>query len=182
VEQRAFDPDVDAPELRDFLSRLRFGEILSGTVAAVERFGVFVALDDGPAHPLFPGVGFLTIPELSWRHLDDVSEVVRVGDRVRCAFIGHDTYNGEARLSLRALQPDPLVAFADRCPAGTALRGPVTRVLPFGVLVALADGLAGLLHRDGFTPADHALQVGDELSVVVAEIDRARRRISLARP
>ncbi|GEB57069.1 hypothetical protein [Streptomyces gardneri] len=43
--------------------------ILSGTVAAIERFGVFVTLDDGPAHPLFPGVGFIVIPELSWRHI-----------------------------------------------------------------------------------------------------------------
>jgi small subunit ribosomal protein S1 len=53
------------PELWAFLASLAPGVTLSGTVAAIEPFGVFVALDDGPAHPLFPGVGFITYPELA---------------------------------------------------------------------------------------------------------------------
>lgn len=55
------------PELDAFLASLRPGDLVSGTVAAVERFGVFVQLDDGPRHPDLPGVGFVTIPELSCR-------------------------------------------------------------------------------------------------------------------
>ncbi|MFF9168704.1 MULTISPECIES: S1 RNA-binding domain-containing protein [unclassified Streptomyces] len=55
------------PELWTFLESLPCGELLSGTVTAIERFGVFVALDDGPDHPVFPGVGFISVPELSWR-------------------------------------------------------------------------------------------------------------------
>ncbi|MEU9128751.1 S1 RNA-binding domain-containing protein [Kitasatospora sp. NPDC048540] len=68
----------ESPDLWAFLGSLRRGEILSGTVAAVERFGVFVALDDGPEHPIFPGVGFITIPELSWRHIEAATDVVEV--------------------------------------------------------------------------------------------------------
>ncbi|MCX2951902.1 S1 RNA-binding domain-containing protein [Lentzea sp. NEAU-D7] len=94
------------PELHAFLSGLRPGEVLSGTVAAVENFGVFVRLDDGPAHPSYPGAGFVTIPDLSWRHVGDPSDVVAVGQRVSGAFLEYDTWQMEARMSLRALKPD----------------------------------------------------------------------------
>ncbi|MGW1376991.1 hypothetical protein ACWD6P_22365, partial [Streptomyces sp. NPDC002446] len=56
---------AEHPELWAFLESLQRGERLAGAVAAIERFGVFVALDDGPDHPVFPGVGFITMPELS---------------------------------------------------------------------------------------------------------------------
>ncbi|MER8041781.1 hypothetical protein [Streptomyces sp. NPDC094032] len=63
------DWQSESPELWAFLESLHRGDILSGTVAAVKSFGVFVALDDGPAHPTLPGVGFIVIPELSLRAL-----------------------------------------------------------------------------------------------------------------
>ncbi|WP_323138306.1 MULTISPECIES: hypothetical protein [unclassified Streptomyces] len=60
---------TENPELWAFLKGRRRGEILAGTVAAIERYGVFVALDEGPDHPVYPGVSFITYPELSWRRL-----------------------------------------------------------------------------------------------------------------
>ncbi|WP_322746892.1 hypothetical protein [Streptomyces tauricus] len=63
-------------ELWKFLKGLRLGEILTGTVAAIESFGVFVVLDDGPRHPVLPGVGFITVPELYWRRFEEASEIV----------------------------------------------------------------------------------------------------------
>ncbi|MCF3120842.1 S1 RNA-binding domain-containing protein [Streptomyces arenae] len=94
---------VPAPlELHAFLSSLRPGEPLSGTVAAVENFGVFVDLDEGPAHPVFPGVGFITVPELSWRRFESPSDVVTVGQHITGEFLRFDTWNAEARLSLRS--------------------------------------------------------------------------------
>ncbi|MCR3753240.1 S1 RNA-binding domain-containing protein [Lentzea californiensis] len=161
------------PELHEFLSGLRLGEVLSGTVAAVENFGVFVRLDGGPAHPSYPGVGFVTIPNLSWHHVDDLSDVVAVGQRVSGKFLEYDTLQMEARMSLRALQPDPFQAFADAVTAGQEFRGPVTMRTPIGMFVLLADGVEGLL-------PDVDLAVGDEVSVVVTEIDRERRRVVLA--
>ncbi|MGO4755853.1 S1 RNA-binding domain-containing protein, partial [Streptomyces sp. 2MCAF27] len=114
---------TENPELWAFLNSRHRGEILSGTITAIERFGVFVALDDGPDHPVFPGVGFITIPELSWRHIEAVSDVVQVGQRVSCEFLQFDTWNGEARLSLKATQPDPFQAFADSVAVGQTLQG-----------------------------------------------------------
>ncbi|MGW3289948.1 S1 RNA-binding domain-containing protein [Streptomyces sp. NPDC001002] len=172
---------AENPELWAFLKGLRLAEVLAGTVASIESFGVFVALDDGPGHPVFPGVGFITCPELSWRHFDAASEVVEVGQRVACEFLQFDTSNGEARLSLRAMEPDPLALFVDGIAVGERLRGRVTKVVPFGFFVRVADGVEGLvpLLEPGTAPEDD-VHVGAEVSVLVADFDRERRRLTLA--
>ncbi|WP_075737796.1 hypothetical protein [Streptomyces acidiscabies] len=61
------------PELNAFLESLTPGQHLTGRIASIEPFGVFVTLDDGPAHPTFPGVGFITHPDLSWHRFDSLS-------------------------------------------------------------------------------------------------------------
>ncbi|MFI5546161.1 S1 RNA-binding domain-containing protein [Streptomyces sp. NPDC051815] len=192
----AVEPDQDRvwlslaatenPGLWAFLTGLLRGETLSGRIAAIERFGVFVELDDGPAHPVFPGVGFITLPELSWRRFEDPSDVVRTGQRVSCEFLQFDTTNGEARLSLRATQPDPFRAFAQSTAVGRTLRGRVTALVPFGVFVQVADGVEGLVHlrEPGPTPVaspEEAVRVGDEITVVVTAVDPQRRTLSLSR-
>ncbi|MFG2895421.1 S1 RNA-binding domain-containing protein [Streptomyces sp. NPDC048248] len=181
------DWQFKSPELWAFLKSLHPGEILSGTVAAIEQFGVFVDLDDGPGHPTFPGVGFLTIPELSWRRIDTPTDDVEVGQRVSCEFLDFDTYNAEARLSLRVLQHDPFHAFADRTVVGQALRGTVVRVLPFGVFVDIGDGVVGLVpfkkvHGRPAASPPEAFQAGTEISVVVTAVESLHRRVFLSRP
>ncbi|MER7685935.1 S1 RNA-binding domain-containing protein [Streptomyces sp. NPDC097610] len=177
---------TENPELWAFLKRLRRGELLVGTVAAIERFGVFVALDEGPEHPVYPGVGFITYPELSWRRFEAASDVVEVGQRVSCEFLQFDTWNGEARLSLRAMQPDPFLAFAEGIVVGQRLSGRVTKLVPFGVFVQVADGLEGLVHLSELSSVpvaapEDVVQIGDQLTVVVTDIDLERRRLSLSR-
>ncbi|GAA3915699.1 hypothetical protein GCM10022244_26570 [Streptomyces gulbargensis] len=173
------------PELWEFLGSLREGQLLSGTVAAIEPFGVFVALDEGPPHPCFPGVGFLTLPELSWRPIDEASEVVRVGQRVTCVFLRFDTWNGEARLSLRDARPDPFQAFADRVGVGRELTARVVKRLSFGIVVVVADGIEGVVHVSelaGDRPdPERDYSVGDEIAVVVTAVDRQRRTVGLSR-
>ncbi|MEY9887665.1 ribosomal protein S1 [Catenulispora sp. MAP5-51] len=161
------------PELWAFLEAVQPGEILSGAVAAIESFGVFVALDDGPRHPSFPGVGFITLPELSWQSFGAASDVVRVGEHVACKFLRFDTHNLEARLSLRATQPDPFQSFVHQAAPGQRLTGRITKLVPFGAFVRVAEGIKGLV-RDL-----HDGRVGDELAVIIADIDRQRRRIEL---
>ncbi|MCX4762141.1 S1 RNA-binding domain-containing protein [Streptomyces sp. NBC_01275] len=176
---------TEHPELWKFLKRLRRGEILAGAVAAVERFGVFVALDEGPDHPVYPGVGFISYPELSWRRFEAASEVVEVGQRVSCEFLQFDTTNGEARLSLRATRPDPFPGFVDGIAVGQRLRGRVAELVPFGVFVQVADEVEGFvpLRELGSAPVavpEDVVQIGDEVSVTVMDIDRERRRLSLS--
>lgn len=177
---------AENPDLWAFLKPLQEGQILPGTIAAIERFGVFVALDDGPDHPVFPGVGFITIPELSWRHFEAASDIVHIGQRVLCEFLQFDTWNGEARLSLRATQPDPFPVFADGAAVGQTLDGKVTKLAPFGVFVQVADGVEGFVHLQELagTPVvvpEDVVQVGDQVKVAVIGIDRDRRRLALSR-
>ncbi|WP_432014102.1 S1 RNA-binding domain-containing protein [Streptomyces sp. HD1123-B1] len=172
---------VETPELRTFLESLRRGEPLSGTVAAIERFGVFVALDDGPDHPVFPGVGFITIPELTWLRVASAAEVVEVGQRVTGEFLQFDTWNMEARLSLRAMRPDPFQTFADRVEVGARLSGRVTKLVPFGVFVRVADGIEGLVRHGEHTGPQATVRPGDEVTVTVTDVDRERRRLALSR-
>ncbi|MGK9463131.1 S1 RNA-binding domain-containing protein [Streptomyces sp. G6] len=182
-------PFMDAAEnaeLWAFLSSRRKGEIMSGRIASIESFGVFVALDDGPDHPVFPGVGFITIPELSWRHFERVSDVVRVGQHVTCVFLQFDTTNGEARLSLRGTRPDPFRNFAERTAVGQTLQGQVTRLVPFGAFVQVTEDIEGLVHLRELAWTDveapeEVVQVGDRLAVVVTEVDPERRRVALSR-
>ncbi|MCE7081736.1 S1 RNA-binding domain-containing protein [Streptomyces sp. ST2-7A] len=180
------DWQAENPELWAFLGSLERGEVLSGTVAAIERFGVFVALDEGPGHPLFPGVGFITLPELSWHRFEAASDVVRVGQRISAEFLWFDTGNAEARLSLRATQPDPFHTFVEGTAVGRELHGRVTKLVPFGVFVQVADGIEGLVHLRDLTSTSVAspegvVRVGDHITVTVTHIDRERRRLTLSR-
>ncbi|MFD6456373.1 S1 RNA-binding domain-containing protein, partial [Nocardia sp. NPDC060220] len=97
-------------------------------------------------------------------------------------FLQFDTWNAEARLSLRALQPDPFHAFAERITVGRELRGHVTQLVPFGVFVQVADGIEGLIRRRDLTqPTDEVVQIGDRVTVVVTHVDREKRQLFLSR-
>jgi small subunit ribosomal protein S1 len=166
---------VKHPELWAFLSGFIPGAALSGTIAAIRPFGVFVSLDEGPRHLVFPGVGFITVPELSWSHFDSAEDVVQVGQRVSCKFLQFDTSNGEARLSLRALQPDPVSAFLNQASVGQVLHETVTNVVPPGVFVRVADGVEGLVPLEELTGPAEELQIGAEITVAVISISREQR-------
>ncbi|MEV4581439.1 S1 RNA-binding domain-containing protein [Nonomuraea jabiensis] len=177
---------TENPQLWAYLKALCPGQQLSGAVAAIERFGIFVDLDDGPDHPVFPGVGFISMPELSWRRFEDPCEVVSVGERITCEFLVFDTRNGEARLSLRATQPDPFEQFARHAHVGQILHGSVTKVVPFGVFVRVTEGVEGLIHLSELAATTveapgEEVQIGDEVAVIIIEIDLQRRRLTLSR-
>ncbi|MFC0541341.1 S1 RNA-binding domain-containing protein [Kutzneria chonburiensis] len=156
---------TENPELWAFLKARQAGEVLTGTVAAIEPFGVFVALDDGPPHPIYPGVGFVTHPELAWGRIEATTDVVQVGQRVQGEFLVFDTYNGEARLSLKALEPNPFLDLT----VGQEFLGRVTKVLPLGVFVAIRDRVEGLVRDLDPMPA-----VGDEIQVTVVAVDLSK--------
>ncbi|GAB2745141.1 S1 RNA-binding domain-containing protein [Streptomyces bullii] len=111
---------------------------------------------------------------------------MQVGQRISCEFLQFDTWNLEARLSLRATQPDRSQAFASGISVAQKLHGQVTKLVPFGVFVQVADGIEGLVHLRELTwtpvqTPSNVAHVGDEVTVVVTEIDRERRRPALSR-
>ncbi|MEU9914954.1 S1 RNA-binding domain-containing protein [Streptomyces sp. NPDC051001] len=146
-----------------------YGQIVRGVVTRIERFGVFVDLDGSE--------GFITAPELTRRHFDSYDEVVHVGQEVTAEVLAFELFRPQVRISTAALEPDPLGEFA-RNAFGRPLVGPVTRVVPFGVFIRVAEGIEGLVHRDDL--AGPALpDVGTELTVEVTDINLVLRRVRL---
>jgi small subunit ribosomal protein S1 len=146
--------------------------VVRGTVSGIHNFGVFVRLEGDPDDQ--SSSGFIRIPELTWEYFDDPADVVHVGQEISAEVLDVDTTRGQVQLSLKALQEDPFVRFADR--VGEVLAGPVVKLAPFGAFVRVAPGIAGLLHEFVLTrqPA-----LGDIVTVTIAEVDRQRRRVRL---
>ncbi|MGC5290126.1 S1 RNA-binding domain-containing protein [Micromonospora sp. DT231] len=157
--------DDDSAQLS--LGTLERGQVAAGVVVQIENFGVFVELG---------GVtGMVNCPELSWRHFDHPTDVVDVGDRLTVMVLDVDLDRERVSLSLKALQPDPMAEFA-RTGLGAVLVGEVTQIVPFGVLVAVEDGIQGLVHKSALA---HDPQLGERMSVEVVDINLVRRRVRL---
>ncbi|MER6104570.1 S1 RNA-binding domain-containing protein [Streptomyces sp. NPDC001832] len=168
------------PSLRAFLLGLRRGATHEGRVQSVHNFGVFVNLDGEPDDQC---TGFIRGPELSWRRIDHPAEAVTAGQRVIGEIIDIDTRRGQVQLSPKALQEDPLIPFADQ--AGLVTAGQVTKLIPFGAFVRIAEGVEGLVHNTEFRdePVEHPDQIvseGDEITVRIVEVDLVRRRLTLS--
>jgi small subunit ribosomal protein S1 len=170
--------------LRAFLVGLRRGDIVTGTVADVRDFGVFVHLDGEPAEHRtgHTGTGFIRVAELSWSHITHASDVVEVGQRVTVEVLDADTRQGQVAVSLKALQEDPLIRLAEHI--GETVAGHVTALVPFGVFVRVAEGIEGLLPLSDLSaePVDSppgCVEVGEAITVRIAEVDVPRRRVRL---
>lgn len=156
------------------------GQVCSGVVSQTEPFGVFVELPGGVE-------GFVAVPELSWRPLGSVGDVVRVGQKVQAVVLDIDIERSQVRLSLRATQEDPFRQL--EALVGQAVTGPVTKIAPIGVFVRIEDrpdGFEGLLPHAGVgggtsdeEPAAVAAE-GERIKVIIASVDLHHRRIRLS--
>ncbi|MEU6845581.1 S1 RNA-binding domain-containing protein [Streptomyces sp. NPDC046716] len=170
----------EIPALRSFLLALERGQVVAGTVSAVHNFGVFVHVDGEPEGLC---TGFIRVPDLTWGWIDHPSEAVEVGQRITAEVIIAETRSGQVILSLKVLQEDPLIHFADQ--VGRIVTGPIVRIVPFGVFVQLAPKVVGLLHVSELTdePAetpDQLVDEGQQVAVKVAEVDLQRHRVRLS--
>lgn len=169
----------EIPALRSFLLALERGQVVAGTVSEVHNFGVFVHIDGEPDGLC---TGFIRVPDLTWGWINHPSEVVEAGQRITAEVIITETRTGQVTLSLKALQEDPLIRFADQ--AGQVLTGPITKIVPFGVFVQLAPDVMGFLHLSELTDEpietpDQLVAEGELITVKVTEVDLQRHRVRL---
>ncbi len=125
------------------------------------------------------------VSELSWKHIDHPSEVVKVGDEVTVEVLDVDMDRERVSLSLKATQEDPWRHFARTHAIGQIVPGKVTKLVPFGAFVRVEEGIEGLVHISELSERhvevpDQVVQVGDDAMVKVIDIDLERRRISLS--
>jgi small subunit ribosomal protein S1 len=177
LSRRAFLEESQSEGRKKFLQSLQKGERRKGTVSSIVNFGAFVDLGgvDGLVH----------VSELSWRHVEHPSEVVSVGQEVEVEVLDVDMERERVSLSLKATQADPWKEFAEHHRAGQVIEGEVTKIVPFGAFVRVADGIEGLVHISKLSEqhvesADQVVQVGEPVRVKVEDVDVARRRVSLS--
>ncbi|HEY7755269.1 MAG TPA: 30S ribosomal protein S1 [Actinomycetota bacterium] len=177
LSRRAFLEESQSEGRKKFLESLQKGERRKGTVSSIVNFGAFVDLGgvDGLVH----------VSELSWKHVDHPSEVVQVGQEVEVEVLDVDLERERVSLSLKATQEDPWKEFERKYSAGEIIDGQVTKLVPFGAFVRVAQGIEGLVHISEISDQhiespESVLSVGDQVRVKVIEVDVPRRRISLS--
>ncbi len=177
LSRRSWLEETQKEQREEFLEHLVPGEVRKGVVSSVVAFGVFVDLGgmDGLVH----------VSELSWKHVDHPSSVVQVGDEIEVLVLEVDRAKERISLSLKATQRDPWQEFASAHKPGELVYGRVTKLVPFGAFVQVAEGIEGLVHISemSFQHVDSPEQVveaGEELWVKIIDMDLARRRISIS--
>ncbi len=164
-------------EREKLLSTLQEGAIVKGIVKNITDYGAFVDLG---------GIdGLLHITDLAWRRVKHPSEVLAVGDEVTAKILKFDQEKNRVSLGMKQLGEDPWVGLSRRYPTGTRLFGKVTNITDYGAFVEIEAGIEGLVHvseMDWTNKNIHptkVVQLGDEVEVMILEIDEERRRISL---
>lgn len=177
VSRRAVVEEEYSAEREALLEKLQEGQMLTGIVKNLTDYGAFVDLG---------GIdGLLHITDMAWRRVKHPSEVVNVGEEVEVKVLKFDRERNRVSLGLKQLGEDPWEAIARRYPEGARTVGRVTNITDYGSFVEIEEGVEGLVHvsemdwtNKNVNPAK-VVAIGDEVEVMILDIDEERRRISL---
>ncbi|HNQ03738.1 MAG TPA: 30S ribosomal protein S1 [Thiobacillaceae bacterium] len=177
VSRKAVLEQSMGAEREQLLANLKEGAIVKGIVKNITEYGAFVDLG---------GIdGLLHITDLAWRRVKHPTEVVNVGDEVSAMVLKFDQEKNRVSLGLKQLGEDPWVGLSRRYPTSTRMFGKVANLTDYGAFVEIEPGIEGLVHvsemdwtNKNVNPSK-MVSLGDEVEVMVLEIDEDRRRISL---
>jgi small subunit ribosomal protein S1 len=177
VSRRAVVEQSMGAEREKMMSELSEGAIVKGIVKNITDYGAFVDLG---------GIdGLLHITDLAWRRVKHPSEVIAVGDEVTAKILKFDQEKNRVSLGMKQIGDDPWSGLTRRYPTGTRLFGKVTNITDYGSFVEIDAGIEGLVHvsemdwtNKNVSPSK-VVSLGDEVEVMILEIDEDRRRMSL---
>ncbi len=177
VSRRAVVESENSVEREQMLERLQEGAIVTGVVKNLTDYGAFVDLG---------GIdGLLHITDMAWKRVRHPSEVVNVGEELKVRVLKYDRERNRVSLGLQQLGEDPWDNIARRYPTGARLVGKVSNVTDYGAFVEIEPGVEGLVHvsemdwtNKNVNPSK-VVQLGDDVEVMVLDVDAERRRISL---
>ena len=177
VSRRAVVEQEFSAERSALMDNLQEGAVVRGTVKNLTDYGAFVDLG---------GIdGLLHITDMAWKRVKHPSEVVKVGDEVEVRILKFDRERSRVSLGLKQLGADPWQNIARRYPPSTRVFGKVTNIADYGAFVEIEDGVEGLVHvsemdwtNKNVNPAK-VVHTGQEVEVMVLDVDEERRRISL---
>ena len=177
VSRRAVLEASHGADRQAVMENLQEGAIVKGIVKNITDYGAFVDLG---------GIdGLLHITDLAWRRVKHPSEVLAVGDEVEAKILKFDQEKNRVSLGIKQMGDDPWTGLERRYPQGTRLFGKVTNLTDYGAFVEIEQGIEGLVHvseMDWTNKNVHpskVVQLGDEVEIIILEIDEQRRRISL---
>ena len=160
-------------------ANLKVGDTVKGKVVVMADYGAFVEIAAGVE-------GLIHVSEMSWsQHLRSAQEFLKVGDDVEAVILTLDREERKMSLGIKQLTPDPWAGIEAKYPVGTKCTAKVRNFTNFGVFVEIEEGIDGLIHISDlswpkkFTPPSEFTQIGAEIEVVVLEIDKENRRLSL---
>lgn len=177
VSRRAVVEEEYSADREALLENLQEGHTAKGVVKNLTDYGAFIDLG---------GIdGLLHITDMAWKRVKHPSEVVEVGEEIEVRILKFDKEKNRVSLGLKQMGEDPWVDIARRYPESSKLCGKVTNIADYGCFVEIEDGVEGLVHvsemdwtNKNVNP-NKVVQLGDEVEVVVLDIDEERRRISL---
>jgi len=177
VSRRAVVETEFSAEREALLENLQEGQIVKGIVKNLTDYGVFVDLG---------GIdGLLHITDMAWKRVKHPSEIVNVGDEIDVKVLKFDRERNRVSLGIKQLGQDPWADLARRYPSGTRLFGKITNIADYGCFVEIEEGVEGLVHvsemdwtNKNVNPSK-VVHIGQEVEVMVLDIDEERRRISL---
>jgi len=177
VSRRAVVEQEFSAERSALMDNLQEGAVVRGAVKNLTDYGAFVDLG---------GIdGLLHITDMAWKRVKHPSEVVKVGEEIEVRILKFDRERSRVSLGLKQLGADPWENIARRYPAGTRVFGKITNIADYGAFVEIEDGVEGLVHvsemdwtNKNVNPAK-VVHTGQEVEVMVLDVDEERRRISL---
>ena len=166
-----------AEEKKDTLTKLIPGNVLKGVVKNITDYGAFVDLG---------GIdGLLHITDMSWGRISHPTDLLNIGDEIDIVVLNFDPERERVSLGYKQRMPDPWVGVSEKYPAGSRIPGRAVSLTNYGAFVELEEGVEGLVHisemswRKRIQHPSKLVEVGDDVDVVVLDVDEDNRRISL---
>ena len=177
VSRRAVMQEANSAQRDELLAALDEGQVVKGFVKNLTNYGAFIDLG---------GVdGLLHITDMAWKRISHPSEMLNPGDEISVRIIKFDKESGRISLGLKQLSEDPWEAIKNRYPAGSKVAARVTNLTDYGCFASIEDGVEGLVHVSEMSWTNKNIhpskivQIGDEVEVMILDVDEERRRISL---
>ena len=177
VSRKAVLEGQSGVDLDALIETLKEGSVVKGIVKNITDYGAFIDLG---------GIdGLLHITDLAWKRIKHPSEILNIGDEIDARVLKFDKEKNRVSLGLKQLDEDPWVGLSRRSPTKTKVFGKVSNLTDYGAFIEIETGIEGLVHvseMDWTNKNIHpskAVQLGDEVEVMILEIDEDRRRLSL---
>ncbi|MGB2222162.1 30S ribosomal protein S1 [Neptunomonas sp.] len=177
VSRRAVLQEANSAQRDEILATLEEGQVVKGFVKNLTNYGAFIDLG---------GVdGLLHITDMAWKRISHPSEMLNPGDEISVKIIKFDKETSRISLGLKQLSEDPWEAIKNRYPAGTKCNARITNLTDYGCFASIEDGVEGLVHVSEMSWTNKnihpskVVQIGEEVEVMILDVDEERRRISL---